>query len=540
MRPSKGEAARGARWSLRAKGFPLKLRVLKGFGRIRASGSLRRLAAAALVAAPALAWAESSPLTVVTPTHSREVPTVVHEGAELVAIEDVAVGFGMTVTSDNRGVSSTLVVGSHEVGLYEGKSLASVDGDLRLLSAPVRNVDNRWLVPVDGVARLLEPLLGLPVSWRPAERVLVLGRVSIPTVSVAMSSSAGLVRIVFDASESVPFRVEQGSDRITVSVDRDLIEASLPAEPMTTIGGIVEWVQFQGGEANTFVVRLGPGFRQVRAAEQESPPRLVLELRGETQAAEVQRPRPTPPPRPTTAPRRNEIRTIVIDPGHGGKEVGARGPGGTLEKDVTLAIARRLRDQLVDALGVRVFLTRNQDAEVELDARTAIANNYKADLFVSIHANGFRVRGARGSEVYFLSYQASDEASRRIAQIEGAAELGSAAPGSDLALILWDMAQAEHLEESSALATRVQDELAEVTGSESRGVKQAPFRVLVGATMPAVLVEVAFISNPREEKLLASADYQSKVAAALLRGIARYRRDRAARHGFSAASAGRP
>ena len=521
---------------MRAEGFPLKLRVLKGFGRIGASGSLRRLVAAALVVAPALAWAESSSFTVVTPTHSREVSTVVHDGAELVAIEDVAVGFGMTVTSDNRGAAATLVVGSHEVGLYEGKSLASVDGDLRLLSAPVRTVDNRWLVPVDGVARLLEPLLGLPVSWRPADRVLVLGRVSIPTVSVAMSSSAGLVRIVFDASESVPFRVEQGSDRITVFVDRDLIEASLPTEPMT--GGIVDWVEFQGGKENTFVVRLGPGFRRVRAAEQKS--RLVLELRGETQAAEVQRPRPTPPSRRASDPVGNEIRTIVIDPGHGGKEVGARGPGGTLEKDVTLAIARRLRDRLVDALGVRVFLTRNQDAEVDLDTRTAIANNYKADLFVSIHANGFRVRGARGSEVYFLSYQASDEASRRIAQIEGAAEFGSAAPGSDLALILWDMAQAEHLEESSALATRLQDELAGVTGSGSRGVKQAPFRVLVGATMPAVLVEVAFISNPREEKLLASADYQSKVAAALLRGIARYRRERAARHGFSAASAGRP
>jgi N-acetylmuramoyl-L-alanine amidase len=239
-------------------------------------------------------------------------------------------------------------------------------------------------------------------------------------------------------------------------------------------------------------------------------------------------------------PAGNEVRTIVIDPGHGGEKVGARGPAGTLEKDVTLAIARRLRDQLVDALGVRVFLTRNDDAEVELDTRTAIANNYKADLFVSIHANGFRVRGAKGSEVYFLSYQASDEQSRRTAQIEGAADLGSAAPGSDLALILWDMAQAEHLEESSALAARLHDELAGVTGSASRGVKQAPFRVLVGATMPAVLVEVAFISNPREEKLLASAEYQSKVAAALLRGIARYRRERATRHGFSAAPAGRP
>jgi N-acetylmuramoyl-L-alanine amidase len=98
-------------------------------------------------------------------------------------------------------------------------------------------------------------------------------------------------------------------------------------------------------------------------------------------------------------------------------------------------------------------------------------------------------------------------------------------------VILWDMAQAEHLEESSALATRLQEELAAVTGSESRGVKQAPFRVLVGAAMPAVLVEVAFISNPEEEKLLSSGAYQAKIARALMRGIARYRRERSARLG---------
>jgi N-acetylmuramoyl-L-alanine amidase len=199
---------------------------------------------------------------------------------------------------------------------------------------------------------------------------------------------------------------------------------------------------------------------------------------------------------------------------------------------VSLAIARRLRDEVVNTLGVQVFLTRTRDVEMELDDRTAIANNYKADLFVSIHANAVRARGAKGSEVYFLSYQASDEESRRMAQMEGAAEpLGSVEPGSDLAVILWDMAQAEHLEESSALATRLQEELAAVTGSESRGVKQAPFRVLVGAAMPAVLVEVAFISNPEEEKLLNSGAYQAKIARALMRGIARYRRERAARLG---------
>jgi N-acetylmuramoyl-L-alanine amidase len=113
-------------------------------------------------------------------------------------------------------------------------------------------------------------------------------------------------------------------------------------------------------------------------------------------------------------------------------------------------------------------------------------------------------------------------------------------PGSALELILWDMAQAEHLEESSALATRIQDELGAVTGSRIRGVKQAPFRVLVGATMPAVLVEVAFISNPEEEQLLSSTGYQTKVAGALLRGIARYRRERSVRHGRATTPAGRP
>lgn len=235
------------------------------------------------------------------------------------------------------------------------------------------------------------------------------------------------------------------------------------------------------------------------------------------------------------------MRTVVIDPGHGGENVGAQGPGGTLEKDVALAIARKLRAELVNARGLQVFLTRDKDADVALDDRTAIANNYKADIFVSIHANASRARGAKGSEVYFLSYQASDDDSRLAAQLEGAAEpLPEAPPGSDLALILWDMAQAEHLEESSALASRIQEELAVVTGSEGRGVKQAPFRVLVGAAMPAVLVEVAFISNPDEEKLLASDTYQQKIAASLARGVERFRRERAARLGAGGAVPGAP
>jgi N-acetylmuramoyl-L-alanine amidase len=233
---------------------------------------------------------------------------------------------------------------------------------------------------------------------------------------------------------------------------------------------------------------------------------------------------------------------VVIDPGHGGGEVGAQGPGGTLEKDVTLAIARRLRTAVANGLGLQAFLTRDRDQEVPLDERTAFANNYKADLFISIHANASRSQGARGSEVYFLSHEASDEDSRRLAMAEG----GLVTPGvpqagsADVALILWDMAQAEHLEESSALATHIQEELAEVTGSQGRGIKQAPFRVLVGAAMPAVLVEVAFISNADEERLLTSEEYQSKVVAALVRGLARYQQQREHRRGTMAGAGSRP
>jgi N-acetylmuramoyl-L-alanine amidase len=489
--------------------------------------SVRRWLAGLALAAPALVLAADAPLTILTSTQRREITPVVKGEAELVPIDEVLAGFGATITSDPKGGAATLQRGAHEVSLYHRKSLASVDGDLRLLSSPVFLEAGRWLVPVDGLPRLLGPLLERPVEWRAAARVLVVGPLSIPRVSVTTFVSADLVRVVFEASESVPFRVQQETDRVTVIIPRDLVDVSVPP-PGRLAGGIVEAVQFLGGRENAFAVLLGARFQKLKASEQESPPRLVLELQGPPLTAGEKAP-VAPAPRSAAPAAEPGVRTVVIDPGHGGAEVGAHGPGGTLEKDIALSIARKLRSELVTGRGVQVFLTRDQDVDLGLDDRTAIANNYKADLFVSIHANASRVRFAKGSEVYFLSYQASDDESRRMAQLEGAAEPVSSAPaGSELALILWDMAQAEHLEESSVLASRIQEELAVVTGSEGRGVKQAPFRVLVGAAMPAILVEVAFISNPDEEKLLASDAYQARIAAALARGIERYRRERSA------------
>jgi N-acetylmuramoyl-L-alanine amidase len=514
---------------------------LKAIGR-RSIALALQLASAGLVAAAPASAAEAT-VTVLTATQRREVAPVTRGDVELVPVDDVLAGLGATLTTDPRGVAVTVRRGSHELVLHHRKSLASVDGDLKLLPAPAQFEGGRWLVPIEGLARLLPPLLERPVEWRASQRVLLIGPLAIPTLAVSSFASGELVRVVFEASESVPFRVQQEAGRVTVTVARDLLDVVV--QPARLAGGIVESVQYRGGRENLFAIQLGPRFQRLKATEQEAPVRLVLEFQGpplapgeRAAAAAAATPRPKLPSEPQPA-----VRTVVIDPGHGGENPGARGPGGSLEKDIALAIARRLRVELVNARGLQVFLTRDKDVDLELDDRTAIANNYKADLFVSIHANASRARGAKGSEVYFLSYQASDDESRRTALLEGAAEpLPQASAGSDLALILWDMAQAEHLEESSALASRIQEELAVVTGSEGRGVKQAPFRVLVGAAMPAVLVEVAFISNPDEEKLLASDEYQAKVASSLARGIERYRRERTARlTGLrSPASPGRP
>jgi N-acetylmuramoyl-L-alanine amidase len=371
-----------------------------------------------------------------------------------------------------------------------------------------------------------------------------------PRVAVTTSVSGDTVRIVLEASEPVPFAVRQDDQRVTVSIARELLETPPRQERLT--GGIVDSVQFLGGRDNVFAIGLGRRFQQLKTSE--GPDRLVLEFQARPLASAAPSagtpapgaPAAQAPPAARTAPaetRTGGLRTVVIDPGHGGEEVGAMGPGGTMEKDITLGIARKLRSALVNGLGVQAFLTRDRDVEVPLDERAAFANNYKADLFISIHANASRSHGAKGSEVYFLSYQSTDEESRRLAISEGAVEVSGGAgvaAGSDLALILWDMAQAEHLEASSALATRIQEELAEVTGSQGRGIKQAPFRVLVGAAMPAVLLEVAFISNADEEKLLVSEAYQNKVVGAVVRGVARYQQQRASVAGGTTAGPGRP
>jgi len=198
-----------------------------------------------------------------------------------------------------------------------------------------------------------------------------------------------------------------------------------------------------------------------------------------------------------------------------------------LEKDVVLDIARRLKT-LLERDGTTVVLTRDDDRLVPLDERTAVANQNRAELFVSIHLNSAPMRSAFGAETYFLSPDATDDEARTLAALENRAyapddEAGTPPATDGLELILWDLAQNRYLAESARLAEEVQREMNALVGTRDRGVRQAPFTVLMGATMPAILVEVGFVSNPEEESKLRDTAYRDRVAEALHRALATFR-----------------
>jgi N-acetylmuramoyl-L-alanine amidase len=214
-----------------------------------------------------------------------------------------------------------------------------------------------------------------------------------------------------------------------------------------------------------------------------------------------------------------KVRRVVIDPGHGGKDTGAIGPHGVREKDIALAIARRLATRL-RALGFTAVLTRNDDSFVALDERTRIANEAKADLFVSIHCNAAKQRKLSGIETWTLNV-ASDRYAARLAAFENAEAERTV---SDLRLILADLATKSNAGDARELAQSVQASLVRNLRSRvgkitDHGVKQALFYVLLGTHMPSILVETAFLSNPSEEARLRSAKYQEGAAEAIARGV---------------------
>ena len=362
----------------------------------------------------------------------------------------------------------------------------------------------------------------------------------------------GYTRVVFQSARSFTYKVQDKPGRLEVRIAG---RADFPARSQAMQNSdLLERItyEYQGNES-VFTVHFKGNAAVKKNFVLEDPFRVVFDLvrselpavapprsdgavpprndgaaspRNDGAAPAVDEKKPDPPQEnPTPVPARPKpIETICIDPGHGGEDFGAIGRSKLKEKDVTLKIAFKLKKLIESRTGLRVIMTRDKDSEVSLNSRASIANNQLAQMFVSIHANSSFRKSAYGSETFFVSLQATDPESLELAQKENQNQEnpGETIQNDELKMILWNMAQTEHIRESSKLAEFIQNELNELLGTRNRGVKQAPFRVLMRTAMPAVLIETVFISNAAEEKKLQSDEFLDKIASAIYNGISKF------------------
>ena len=337
-------------------------------------------------------------------------------------------------------------------------------------------------------------------------------------------------RLYFDLFDSrVARRLLQG---VTVDIDDDLVKTARLAQNRRTKARLVLDLKrsvtmdcsgstTRPGWRSTFATRMR---RECSAPEQRPPASEPSAAKAESELA------PPQPAAATAGGKHSLIRAlglkisrIVIDAGHGGHDTGSIGQSGLREKEVSLAIAQRLGDLLEERLGAGVIYTRTSDEFVPLEERTRIANSEQADLFVSIHCNSARNRSVRGIETYYLNFTA-DSWALNVASRENAAADRSV---HDLQDLVSKIALKEKIDESREFATRIQNELYSglslySANVKNRGIRKAPFVVLIGAKMPAVLAEIGFISNKTDENLMKTAAYRAEVAEYLFEGIVSY------------------
>jgi N-acetylmuramoyl-L-alanine amidase len=471
----------------------------------------------------------AGPVLVLSREGRRALPTVEIQGHQMVSLDDLSTLFQVTVHEDAAARAVTVSYKNQTIVLTPEQSLVSSSGRLVSLPAPLTRQGRRWVVPIEFINRALAPVYDTRLELRPASRLLIVGDLRVPRVAAQYDDSGNALRIVLTITPRAGASVTQEQGRLVIRIDADALDVLLPAAP--TQQGLLAGIRLL--EPNAIQMDLGPRFATHRSS---SPPAnatsnvLVVELLSAPAESSSAAPPAPPGPSMPAAPlpvfggdTRPTIRTIVLDPGHGGDDTGVTGPGGTLEKAVTLAVARRVKSAIEASLGIRVLLTHESDNRIDADARAAIANNNKADLFISLHANGSPRASTRGATIFSLALDRVGEDARRLSQADKEVLPVFGGGTREVALVEWDLAQAAHVEESTALAGLVEQKLRTTAGLPAVTLQKAPMRNLAGANMPAVLLEMGYLSNPDEEKLLASAEHQSSIARAVTEAVIAFR-----------------
>ena len=485
------------------------------------------LVLASIVGAGPLTFAQPASLAVLSRDGRKPLPITTINNQDYVAVDDINTVFGTTSREDRLAGGLTVTLRGRSIVVTADQNVVSVSGRLVSLPSPPLRRDNRWFVPADFLPRAMSLILDTRLDLRRAARLLIVGDVRVPRVVARVDAGTTNVAVTFEVTPNTEARVTTQPGRLVVQFDADVLDLALPSlPPQTFLLGLTP-----GDAPNTVVLTTGPRYASFRVTTSQADAgsgRVTIDLLPATTTdapAAPAAPAAVPDSRlviPSQSPS-GGLRTVVIDPGHGGEELGTQGANGTLEKDVTLSVARRLRTLIESRLGARVFLTRDDDRTLSLDDRSAFANNHQADVFLSIHANSAVRPALKGAEVYFLTVERAEAEARKRAG-DRATSLPALGGGArEIDLILWETAQARYLEQSAALAGFVEQAMTGRIAMSPRAVQQAPFRVLVGANMPAALVEIGYLSNAEQEAQLATGGYQDQVAQALLDALIKFR-----------------
>jgi len=453
---------------------------------------------------------------------------------ETVALEQLTNTFGLTFTEDR--VVNGVVIGTRgeRIVAIPGQSFVRTAGRVVQLNGPVQRDRNSWIVPLDFLTKALAPAISESIVIRRSSKLILVGSIRLPEVGGRVERTAGGAKVVIAAQPATPYKVTRDGNRLTVRFDA----VALDATPLT--GFIPEFAAAAKVEGPSLIIDLGPTASSHRVDEDRAAGTITIELLA---------PPPPPPPTPLAAPRLRPmpgipgtapsptagaapqldvasggLRTIVIDAGHGGEDTGGVSAAGVKEKDLTLQMARRLKAAIESRLGLRVLLTRDGDEDVTIDRRTEFANNSKADGLLSLHVNWSARATARGAQVYTLGLDAAhtpvpqpDAARRTVPVIGGGSRL--------IEPVQWDLAQLPFADQSAALGSVLVRQFTErKVALYVKPSIQAPMRLLMGANMPAVLIEIGFLSNADDEKALGTQEFQSAVIESVIAALSEMRR----------------
>ena len=464
-----------------------------------------------------LAVAQSpAPISVVSAAGRRALAVTLVNGQEYVALDDVAAFLPLSVRDDRQG-GVVITVRGRSIVATRDRPLVSVDGRVVSLPGPLTRSGNRWMAPVDFVPRALGPVAEQRIEYRRGSRLLVLGAVRVPRVTTRVEPAGSGARVTVEIAPPAGVSSVTETDRVAIRIDADALD-------LAPVAGAAPPVAQVRADQVTLTVTLAPdaGEARVTTATSDTAARVVIDIAAPGQAPDVSTAAPptaAPPPLLTAAPG---VRTVIIDPGHGGDDHGVKGSAGTLEKQLTLDLAKRLKSLLEARLGVHVVLTRDDDRLVTLDERTATANNAKGHLFVSLHMNGSPAPTRTGPAVFFMRLDREGEDTRREAGAQAQALPVLGGGTRVIETIRWDLAQARHIDESQRLAALLAGALESREGTPPAPVQTAPLRVLAGLDMPAVLFEMAYLTSPEQEKGMANDDTRGSIVQAVYEAVNRF------------------